>query len=235
MQITPLGETHAAEVTGIDLKGGKTALDPAAVEKLNQALLRHIALVFPGQALSPPEYAEAMQFFGPLKQERYKSEFRIDESPHVVEVSNQARDDKGNRIKHGRFWHTDDADEIDPPNYTFLYAIEVPERSGATGILNTRDGYASLPAEMRRQFDSLRVVPVRTGGRARLAETSKAFICDKGARLEEGNRHPLVREHPETGTRAIYFHGVKTDRIARRNPRRAVGHPRPDRQFEISL
>ncbi|HAA92516.1 MAG: hypothetical protein CMM48_12845 [Rhodospirillaceae bacterium] len=210
MQITPLSETHAAEVTGIDLKA---KFDPATVEKLNKALVRHIALVFRDQVLSPPEYAEAVQIFGPLKVERYKSEFGISESPHVIEVSNQARDDKGNRIKHGRVWHTDDADEIDPPNYTVLYALEVPESGGATGILNTRDGYESLPVEMRRQLDTMRVVPLRTGGRARLAEASKAFIFDEKTRFEEGNHHPLVRTHPEAGTKAIYFHGVKTDRV----------------------
>jgi taurine dioxygenase len=210
MQIRPLGETTGAEVTGIDLR---QPLDAAARAELKAALLERVALVFRDQDLTPPQLAEAVRMFGEFKRERYKSEFGIPESPHVTEVSNKARDREGNRVMHGRIWHTDDADEIDPPNYTVLYAVEVPEKGGDTAVLNTRAGYASLPEEMRHQLDTMRVIPLKSAGRARLADSNKAFIFDAAERYQEGNHHPLVREHPETGENAIYFHAVKTDHI----------------------
>jgi taurine dioxygenase len=91
--------------------------------------------------------------------------------------------------------------------------LNMTPSGGDTGILNTRDGYESLPSQMRRQLDTMRVVPLRSGGRARLAEASKAFIFDEKTRFEEGNHHPLVREHPDAGTKAIYFHAIKVDHI----------------------
>ena len=74
MQITPLGETTAAAVTGVDLK---SQLDAKTKDELNAALVRHVALVFPDQQLSPPELASAVQIFGEIKEERYKSEFGL--------------------------------------------------------------------------------------------------------------------------------------------------------------
>lgn len=68
MQITPIGETIGAEVTGLDLK---QRVDAETVAILKDALTRHIALAFRDQTLTPPEYTKAVEIFGEPMQSQY--------------------------------------------------------------------------------------------------------------------------------------------------------------------
>jgi taurine dioxygenase len=214
MKITPIGETIGAEVTGIDMR---QPLDAAAEAELKQALLKHIALVIRDQELDPNELARAVKAFGEPMKGQYASEYAIDDEAMVTEVSNQHKDKDGNQVYHGRIWHSDQTHRKNPPNYTVLYGVKVAE-GGDTGILNTRDGYESLPEEMKARLDKMVMHNLVTSGRARLANSSKNFILDAAEIARQGRSHPLVREHPETGTKAIYLHAIKIDHIDDMSP-----------------
>jgi taurine dioxygenase len=215
MQITSIGETIGAEVTGIDLK---QPVDAETVGTLKDALTRHIALAFRDQKFTPPDYAKAVEIFGEPMQSQYAAEFAIDESPMVTTVSNQHWDKSGNRVMHGRIWHSDQTHRKNPPNYTSLYGVTIPSEGGDTGILNTRDGYESLPEEMKARLDKMVMHNLVSSGRARLADSTKNFILAKGEVAKPGRSHPLVREHPDAGTKAIYFHALKIDHIDGMSP-----------------
>lgn len=210
MEITPLGKTTGVEVTGIDLKQRP---DEASIAVLREALTRHIALVFRDQELTPPEYAEAVEIFGEPMRGQYAAEYAIEDAPMVTTVYNQHRDKQGKRVLHGRIWHSDQTHRKNPPNYTVLYGITVPDEGGDTGILNTRDGYESLPDDLKARLDTMVMRNLVTSGRARLANSTKNFILSKDEISRQGRSHPLVRSHPETGTKAIYFHAIKIDHI----------------------
>ncbi len=214
MRITPLGPT-GAEVTGIDL--GK-ALDDDTKKRLNAALVEHVALVFRDQSLAPSQYIEAGRVFGEPQMEPFYNKYGHPEDERITLVSNQEFDDEGNRVLHGRVWHTDDCDAPAPPNYTVLYAVDIGEECGDTGILNTRDGYASLPADMRARLDQMKMETVISHGRARLKDSTKKHVYDDKTRFAKGGLHPLVRTHPEAGTNALYFHGLKSDTIQGMTP-----------------
>ncbi|HAT34977.1 MAG TPA: hypothetical protein DCS82_04615, partial [Rhodospirillaceae bacterium] len=168
MQITPLGKNTGAEVTGLDLKQRP---DAETVAKLRDALTRHIALVFRDQELTPPEYAKAVEIFGEPMRGQYAAEYAIEGTSMVTNVSNQHRDKQGKRVMHGRIWHSDQTHRKYPPNYTALYGVTVPDEGGDTGILNTRDGYESLPENLKNQLDTMVMHNLVTSGRARLAES----------------------------------------------------------------
>ncbi|MFC7541226.1 TauD/TfdA dioxygenase family protein [Siccirubricoccus deserti] len=51
--ITPLGYAMGAEVTGLDLR---RPIDDLTRRRLYEAWLKHVVLVFPGQALTPQQH-----------------------------------------------------------------------------------------------------------------------------------------------------------------------------------
>jgi taurine dioxygenase len=210
MQITPIGGTIGAEITDVDLKQPMAA---STVAMLKEALTRHIALVFRDQKLTPPEYAKAVQIFGEPMQSQFAAEYAMEESPMVTTVSNQHMDKSGNPVMHGRIWHSDQTHRKNPPNYTALYGVTIPGKGGDTGILNTREGYASLGEAMKARLDEMVMHNLASSGRARLADSTKNSLLAKGEVAKPACSHPLVREHPDAGTKAIYFHALKIDHI----------------------
>ncbi|MEL0105878.1 MAG: TauD/TfdA family dioxygenase [Rhodospirillaceae bacterium] len=213
LRITPLSEHIGAEVTGIDLK---QPLDPETKAKLNQALLDHIALVIRDQSFSAPEYAEAVRAFGKPMMQHY-SQYQTPDNEFVNFISNQHTNDKGERVKHGASWHTDHTNHECPPKCTVLYAVELPKEGGDTGILNTRAGYDSLLDDYKQKLDGLKTINVFQG-RAALRESTKQVTERDAKKYSEAMVQPLIRTHPETGKKAVYFHTVKVDTIEGMEP-----------------
>ena len=63
IKVQPLTKNIGAEVTGLDLK---VPLSAKAVEQIDQALLDHHVLFFPGQDISPEEQVSFARHFGPI-------------------------------------------------------------------------------------------------------------------------------------------------------------------------
>jgi len=208
--ITPMPGGTGAEATGVDLR---QPVSPDLQTRLNEALLEHVALVIRDQHLTPGQYLDAMRIFGEPQPQQYGSKFALPELPTVQIVSNQHRQSDGRPVYHGRIWHSDHTHEPVPPNYTVLYALEVPSKGGATCIANTRQAYNSLDPVEQSRLDRMKVVTALTQGRAALAESTKAELLAKNERANLGATHPLVRTHPDNGSKAVYFHAIKTDHI----------------------
>jgi len=98
---------------------------------------------------------------------------------------------------------------------TMLYAREIPPLGGDTLFANMIMAYESLSPGMQRLLDGLTAV--------NSAEKSVA-AATRADRLRERPReagdtvtvaeHPLVRTHPETGSKALYVNPGHTVRIA---------------------
>jgi taurine dioxygenase len=213
--ITPMPGGTGAEVAGMDLR---RPLDKAERDRLNAALVEHVALVIRGQDLTPREYVAAAGVFGEPSEQQYASKFALPELPIIQIVSNLNKQSDGKPVYNGRIWHSDHTHEAAPPNYTSLYAIEVPRTGGATCLANMRAAYESLPEAERRRLDALKVVTSLTEGRAALEKSTKAEFLTKSERAAPAAVHPLVRTHPVSGSRAIYFHAIKTDCIEGMTP-----------------
>lgn len=83
-------------------------------------------------------------------------------------------------------WHSDTTYVAQPPIFTGLRAVEVPEAGGATMIIDTRPLWDELPAMQKMLLAGVRVLHKVTGVEPPEGSETQAM-------------HPLVRRQPETG------------------------------------
>jgi alpha-ketoglutarate-dependent taurine dioxygenase len=187
-------------ITGLDLAQRLSAENKA---RIAQAFCAHHVVVFPGQTLSREEQYAFIANFG--KVEPHGSRNGANKryaAAHVI--SNLDRDgnpvDRSTSPVSNYRWHTDKAYYRVPPMLTALYAVELPPQGGDTEFANTGLGYAMLPEATKQRIAGLRVVFYWGAGAERLNG-------ELGAMLRESPpvAHPLVRTHPETGSKALYL------------------------------
>jgi taurine dioxygenase len=100
-------------------------------------------------------------------------------------------------------WHTDHTNWERPPAATMLYGVEIPSSGAGTSIADMRAAYWALPEDERRHLETLRTVNALDPDRF---EPRAEDFTRYGAPVI----HPLVRTHPVSRERAIYFHPNET-------------------------
>jgi len=199
MKITKIKDHIGAEVTGIDLR---KPIDAATRKRLNDAAAEHVVLVIRDQFFEPAELQRAAELFGELMEDQNRM-YLVDGHPLISVLSNQ--------------FNTDHTNQERPPKFTMLYPIHLPDRGGGTAVCNTRAAYEALPEEWKK-----RITPMKTANT--LISSARFKIANPDvlkAQLEAKvppTIQPLVRTHPETGTKAIWFHKSKTENILGMGP-----------------
>jgi taurine dioxygenase len=213
LQINPLGDHAGAEAVGVDLR---QPLDEETQRRLNDALVEHVALVVRDQMLTAAEFARGLRVFGEPMQQNFTA-YRHESEAFVNFVSNTHVAKSGERVYHSNYWHTDHTNHLEPPKYTALYAIELPKSGGGdTGIVNMRAAYERLPAALRERIAGLETVNVFQGSASK--KKSARYGVSQRAIDDKPVIHPLVRTHPENGTKAIYLHQGKLEQFVGMSP-----------------
>jgi len=205
VQITPLPNDFAAEVTGLDA----SRADDATFDAFYSAWLRYPILRLRGQRLDDAQLQAFSKRFGPLE---YAPMGRISaaerdklSNPFVTTISNIVENGRpiGGLGNAEAAWHTDMSYIEDPPTASILYAVETPEEGGDTHFCNMIAALDSLPSGLR--------------DRARTIRLKHDAAHDSVGRLRRGHRHasspldapgvvhPMVRPHPENGTEALFL------------------------------
>jgi taurine dioxygenase len=207
MNVTRLGPHIGAEVTGIDLR---EPVDAETRRELNAAVVENVALVIRDQDFTPEQYLAAVSLFGEPMEQHF-TQYALPGCPLVHEVSNRHKDKSGKRVKHGAGWHTDHTNHLRPPKYTCLYAVSLPSAGGDTAVVNMRAGYEALPESLKDRIRGMKTVNVFQGSASERysGQSAEAQV----ERKPEPVLQPLVRINPENGTKALYFHPVKTENI----------------------
>ncbi len=213
MKITKLQNIIGAEITGVDLR---QPLDAKTRQSIYDAVVDNVALVVRDQHFAPEDFLKAARLFGePMAQ--HHSEFALPGQTLVNEISNQHKDKKtGKRINHGEAWHTDHPNHEIPPKFTMLYGVTVPSRGGDTEVMNTRAGYALLPAELQARIRDMKTANVYQG-----SATRHRFAYAGGAQAErqpDPVLQPLVRTNADNDTQALYFSVTKCENIIGMTP-----------------
>jgi len=197
---TPLTDVFGVEADGVDLNEPLSPEDCAAVRR---ALAEHLVVVFHGQNLDADGYLRAMQQLGEPMLQHY-SQYNMGTNPMVGVLSSKenAKSEEGRRYVRGSSsWHTDHINHERPPFSTILYALKLPSQGGDTSFADMRAAYKALPDEWRRRVDPLQTVNQLDREIVATPEDQKRYA--------KPAVHPLVRVHPETGERALYFHPTK--------------------------
>ncbi len=213
MTIEPITPAIGASVAGVDLAG---PVDAATRQALNQALADYSLLVIHDQKLTPDQFMAASGIFGPSMPQHY-SQFNMPDFPDIGVLSSRDSDRRpdGSYILRGtECWHTDHTNRERPPKATILYALALPSKGGDTSFASMRAAYDALPEADKQRFAEMKTVN-------RLDRHNTARAEDK-AKYDVGIVHPLVRTHPDNGTKALYFHPTKTERFVGMEPAESI-------------
>ena len=217
LKITKIKEHIGAEVTGVDLR---KPLDPATKKRLNEAAAEHVALVIRDQYdFTPAEYQTAAENFGELMEDQNRR-YIADGVPLVSILDNRFTNSKGGPakvVKNGT-WHTDHTNQERPPKFTMLYPVALPDNGGGyTEVCNMRAAYEALPQAWKDRITSMKTENCLISS-ARYKIANPDILKEQLEAKKPFTVHPLVRTHPETGTKAIWFHKSKTERVIGMEP-----------------
>jgi taurine dioxygenase len=180
MQPTHL-EPIGATVT--DVSVGE--LDADTVDRLTRLLAERGVLILPDQPVDDDHFLAFLRSFGPLT--FTKGETPVDGYPDLNVVSNVGRTTPPRSN-----FHVDTTYVREPPAYTALRAVRVPQRGGETLFTDQYAVYEALPATLREELADSVVTHVVTG-----------VELDPGDEHEA--QHPLFCRHPISGRTALYL------------------------------
>ncbi len=110
------------------------------------------------------------------------------------------------QFPHRRGWHTDQSFRRPPPDISLFHAVVAcPKGQGQTLFADGTGAYEALSDGLKervRDLEGIHVYPFR----GRSEEEVRAGVTPRPlAPHEQPQRQPVVREHPETGKRALYL------------------------------
>lgn len=220
LQITRIKEHIGAIATGIDLT---RPIDDETRQRLYDAAVDNVALVIRGQNFTAKQYERAASLFGTLMEDQNRM-YLADGVPMVSVLSNRNKSSTGGPAKMGAnaTWHTDHTNQEFPPKFTCLYPVALPNSGGGTSVCNMRAAYEALPPELQA-----RLAPMKTENTlissARWSTGNPDIVQaqkDKNAAGEKPMVQPLIRTHPDRGSKAIWFHQSKTERVTGMDPQK---------------
>lgn len=185
IDVRRLSGSLGAEVRGLSLKGA-TAEDARRIEEL---LLEHLVLFFPGQHLDVDDHVAFGRHFGQLEGHPNLENPYL-KHPEIFELAATA----GGIADE---WHSDLSFQRQPSVMAILNMIECPETGGDTMWTNMYRAYEELSAPLRELCDGL---------------TALHDAAPHG-KPEMMTIHPVVRVHPKTGRRSLFVNEHFTRRI----------------------
>jgi len=151
-----------------------------------------------GEALGPTTlahpHADGMQGHSGVW-ERTVDEYkhRLQEDKEAMITRRPPKDYKG--------WHIDLSYVVNPVRYSVLHGVEIPDFGGDTVFCSLRYAYAALAPQIRAFLDTLSAVHQSDDHYSIQGRPRRANIPIKSY----ASIHPLVRIHPETGARVLFF------------------------------
>jgi taurine dioxygenase len=207
LEVRRLGLQIGAEIHGVDVR----TLDDVDFATIYRAWLDHNVVVVPGQELEIEDFLRYSRRFGvvvphPSKMTRHADYPEIT-LLGVNKFGPDGRLDMAIYRRGAEGWHTDGAYDQEPFKATQLYALAVPSRGGDTFFASMYAAYDALPPRLRERLEG------RTGAFTYGGRRKATALLDEEDRDWTPVHHPIIRTHPETGRRGLYFDPGKILRI----------------------
>ena len=210
-KITPFPAPLGAEVTNIDLR---QTLKTEEIERIYQAWLDHLVLVFRDQELSKDEQVLFAGQFGTIGDRatprHLQNEINDDYGGQIMLVTN-IRDDKGEPIgtlPDGEMWfHHDQSYMPAPCKATMLHAIELPSTGGNTKFANMYEAYKNVPDALKEKLRGRKVL--QAYNRSTVVRVDPEDGLDGIAHEWQ----PIFVKHQETGRPALYISHLISSQI----------------------
>jgi taurine dioxygenase len=161
------------------------AVTDDAVDDLRLLLADHGVVVFGDQDVDDDGFLAFLRRFGQI-------EFTAGETPVAGCDELNVVTNVGRAVAPRSSFHTDTSYVRNPPSYTALRAVRIPERGGHTLFTNQYTAYETLPAEVRSGLADRTITHVVTG--LELADDQ-----------ETSAEHPIFQIHPVSGRTALYL------------------------------
>ena len=207
IEIHRLGARIGAEIRGVDVK----ALDDAGFAAIYRAWLDCNVVVVPGQDLQIEDFLRYSRRFGVVHPHPSKMTRHPDHPEITLLGVDKFRPDGALDMavyrRGAEGWHTDGAYDQEPFKATQLYALAVPSTGGDTLFASMYAAYDALPPRLAQRLDG-RTGAFTYGGRRKATALLNAEDRDWTPVF-----HPIIRTHPETGRKALYFDPGKILRI----------------------
>ncbi len=223
LSIERLSENIGARVTGLDLS---VPLSNGIFEEILAVWYEQLVLVFPGQLLSNQQHIEFSRRFGTLEVHPSRK-YILPDFPEILLLTNR-RDAAGNYVSlrdGGTVWHSDLSYMRYPSMGSLLYAVDVPETGGDTEWVDMYAAFDGLADDLKRRIAGLRAVhqfdqaenprlkpPPAVGGEHGRGTMWQKKSAEVKARTPDA-AHPMVRNHPITGRKALFVNPRFTIRI----------------------
>ena len=188
MEVLRQAGAVGAYVRGVDLA---RPVDAPLFERLREALLEHHVICLRDQDVSPERQLEFAARWGRIFVHPYVPS--IEGHPGIMEVHDP------HPIT--TVWHSDTTHSKTPPRMSLLLARRVPAYGGDTMFANQHLAFEGLSPALRSVLEGLRAVHYGT----EMAQTEKGLTPQEVTAV-----HPVVRQHPETGRRALFVNGDYT-------------------------
>ncbi|MEM6622302.1 MAG: TauD/TfdA family dioxygenase [Pseudomonadota bacterium] len=206
IDVHPTDSVIGAEVRGVSLTDVPTAESKEAIET---ALEKYGVLIFRGQQIAPAQQVAFSAAFAELAPTA-RVEARLPEHPEIFVVGNTgpkvvsfAPADGSNDLE----WHADHMHLEHPARASMLYCRQTPPVGGETLFACMYAAYDALNPAEQAEADGLTACHSVSGLQNFLRTKGEKGTADSTYEVPDSLvvRWPLVRRHPLTGRKALYF------------------------------
>lgn len=194
--VQPLGPRIGAEVLKLDLAG---KLSAQTLQELEAALLKHETLVLHVPDMTHEQHLAIAQHFGDPEVHTFYP--NLGQGYEQITVIDSKLGDRAD------MWHHDESFLPSPPIVTMTHARILPPTGGDTCWISMTSAYDALSPRMKQYLDGLSAWhDMNTPMTAALQHG--IVTHERYVEVVSQNRrhlHPVVRQHPVTGRKALYI------------------------------
>ncbi len=204
LAVRPLGPHIGAEA--MDLNMADVA-HPPTLQAIEDALVKHEALVLHVPDLTPDQHLAIANHFGEAEVHTFFP--NLGEGFEQITIIDSKLGDRAD------MWHHDESFLPSPPIVTMTHAKILPPSGGDTCWISMTTAYDALSDRMKQYLDGLEAWhdmngPMTTALRQNVV-THERYL--EVIQMNKRHLHPMVKTHPVTGRKALYISPTYTTHI----------------------